>query len=893
MSDNDIKLFSSTNAHTDDDQRSAVINRALLSRLIDNNTGILPEDIVFNLFADVVYTLRTDLIELVDNGGFIWHGHFAEIPEIQGGISISDRGGSQFSVSGYLHVFEDDYAFYSTKKDDIAIVKVYKKTVSCSHTPLLDYSHEGSFYDVSSVPGPAVIDVLVLYPQSLFKGIENRTITIENRVNIAKTLTDKAFSTSGINAKIRIVGIEECQELEKDQVTDLLGMVVSGTGNEQKKGPAYDTVYLKREHHNADIVALLAPKQSPDAAGIASAIPQPPMHKYSDLAHATFSAWCGLNDPYNFSITFAHELGHLLGGQHDRVTQPHMPFSPEFDYARGYVAEDHSFVTLMGYSGFWQGKRYEAIPAYSASDKQWQGKKMGRPINQASPADSANLFRWSTGVVANYRGTIYPESYLHLNIEIKPNKLGGSVTPALAGPYKPGTKVSVTALPRAGHSFSHWSIDGDSTLNKSKMPIITLTMVRNTTILANFISLKDQEPELVLDKKLDEIKKHVDITVSHHDGKLETGTTVTVSCKPKKNTQLPSEYLGYTWVINSQQTSRLVLGEDFSFVVESDTTLSFSKPLNISRFTNYYSYFGINMDNEYGVLIRNAIQRVLPNKKIKFSLVNAPEHVTIVGDETVLSDNNGIATIRIRGGSEKTLPSKFMIKASTVDAPFHEISIPARLDNYHFIESENHNLNKRVTSGDTPDPVKFKLLKNAHPVPNTSFELVVEKIYGHGDAGVTLKDANVTTDSNGEGTIYFNKINDTNGGVYVISVKKNTPPKHPFDDFPIAGLDVFPTNCQLGVNIDNLAGHPLLTITSNPQIYSRYNSHGTWDSIGIHIDGVDESKIKIDKGVLLSDIDKFSVYPMVQFVTPISNEITITVSGKNCISGHLKINGNS
>lgn len=46
MSDNDIKLFSSINAHTDDDQRSAVINRALLSRLIDNNTDILPEVIV-------------------------------------------------------------------------------------------------------------------------------------------------------------------------------------------------------------------------------------------------------------------------------------------------------------------------------------------------------------------------------------------------------------------------------------------------------------------------------------------------------------------------------------------------------------------------------------------------------------------------------------------------------------------------------------------------------------------------------------------------------------------------------------------------------------------------------------------------------------------------------
>lgn len=55
MSDNDIKLFSSVNVHTDDDKCDAVINRALLSRLMYNNTGSLPESIVFNLFNNVIF----------------------------------------------------------------------------------------------------------------------------------------------------------------------------------------------------------------------------------------------------------------------------------------------------------------------------------------------------------------------------------------------------------------------------------------------------------------------------------------------------------------------------------------------------------------------------------------------------------------------------------------------------------------------------------------------------------------------------------------------------------------------------------------------------------------------------------------------------------------------
>lgn len=831
------------------------------------------------------------MIEPVDNGGFIWHGHFVEIPEIQGGISIADRGGSQFSVSGYLHVFEDDYAFYSTKKDDVIIMKAHKKTLSCAHTSVLDYSHEGIFYDASSAPGPAVIDVLVLYPSSLFKGIENRATTIESRVNAAKMLTDKAFYTSGINVKIRIVGIEECKELEKDQVVDLLDMVVPhvpGSVNKRQKGPAYEAVSLKREKHNADIVALLAPEQSPDASGIASAIPQPPMHKYSDLTHATFSAWCGLNDPHYFSITFAHELGHLLGGQHDRITQPHVVFSPEFDYARGYVAEDHSFVTLMGYSGSWQGKKYEAIPAYSASDKQWLGKKMGRAVNQTSPADSAHLFRWTTGVVANYRGTTYPDSYLHLNMEIKPNNLGGSVTPSLAGPYKPGTKVSVTAQPRAGHSFSHWSIDGNPTIIGSKIPTITFTIDRNTTLLAHFISLKDQEPKLTLDKNFDEIKKHVDIIIVPHDGKLETGTSVTIYCEPKKNISLPSEYLGYAWVINGQQTYRSILNGSISFVVESDTVLSFSEPLIISKFTKYHSYFGINVTREYGVLIQNIIKCAIPYKKIKFSLVNAPEHVKIVGDETVLSDKNGIATVRIYGGTENTPPSEFMIKVLTVNEPVNEMLIHARLDNYYFIEEKNENINKVTRSGDIPHPVKFQLLKNGHPVQHTAFKLVIDKVYGSGSTGVTLKDINVTTDNNGEGIVYFNRVNDDNGGVYFISVKERNIPQLPFDDFPVAGFDVFPTNCQLSINIDDLNGHPFLAIFSNPQIHSRYNTHASWCDIDFHIEGIDESKVKIEKRMMLGN--KFDIRPFVQFITPVSNEMTVTVSGKNCISGKKTIN---
>lgn len=897
MSTDDIRLFLSTSGSPNESEHSGTINRNLFVNLTKSREDERPKEITFNLFGNVNYTLRTDKIETADDGGLLWHGHFVEIPEIQGAISVSWLDSrEEFLVSGYLHVFKDDYYFQSTTITDAIITKGKKLPWKCDHSMVIDNAHIDDFYENKHPSESSVIDVVAVYPKSLLENVKNRDIKIKNVVNTAKAYVDGSFSNSGINATIRIVGVEECVDLKKSAVKELLCMVADSEKNPDtlQKGAAYDAVSKIREKYKADIVALIAPNASPgNVVGKASAIPVPPSQQNSDLLNSTFAAHYDSEYPNEFLITFAHELGHLLGGRHDRFTEPAIFGAPEFDYARGYISEDHSFVTLMGYPNKYHGRVYENIPIYSVSDKKWNGEKMGVAADHKSPADCAHLFRWSTQVVANYRGTTYPNDYCHLNIEIKPNGLGGTATPSLAGPYKPGTEVSLTALPRAGHAFSHWKINEK---DERKVKTISLKMDKSIKISANFVSLKDQEPKLTVDESINKLKDHFDITIKPHEGKNEAGVTVSVTVAPKSN-DLPSfEYFGWFWSINGKRTHRHFV-DGLSFIMEDDVVLSASPNSTIEK-TGYYADFGINAYSEYGVRVLDGLRRASSKKKVCYSLIGAPDSVKIVGDGIVTTDDHGLAKIKIYGGKAGTRPSKFIIRVEVLDEPGSEQYYSASLHEYIFEIKENGNLNRVIRSGDKLHPVTIRLLKNGVPEKNVTIPLGVVRIDGESGSGVSLLDKSIKTNDKGEAIIHFSSVHDDHGNSYVIF-----PASESFGRINILGIDVFPSNCRFSMRAFRSAyiqrgsirqgDEPFIMVSFDPPIHPVFDVARSWGDVMVETDSLDIMPDEMEMIFSYSqDFENEKLLRNVIFLNitrKIFHETKFFLENKYCIDGEISI----
>lgn len=256
--------------------------------------------------------------------------------------------------------------------------------------------------------------------------------------------------------------------------------------------PLYIAVNMARENARADVVLMLFGDSDGFVAGIASDIPEPPAYNHSALNNACFAIG-GSTRP----DVYAHELGHLLGGKHDRITMPWSSrLDPACDYARGYISaspgDTAPFVTLMGYPAALQPHSafpVEQIPAYSAADRSWNGKPLGIPVGQPDAADAAALFRQSTRVVAAYRGSdaeaLHVASMQSLKLQVQP-ETGGMLMPSLPGPYIKGSVVAIKAHPRVGYRFAHWELD--STIVPSAEPVIYLHMDSAHVLKAHFAS---------------------------------------------------------------------------------------------------------------------------------------------------------------------------------------------------------------------------------------------------------------------------------------------------------------------------------------------------------------------------------------------------------------------
>jgi hypothetical protein len=248
----------------------------------------------------------------------------------------------------------------------------------------------------------AEIAILALYPAALETAIAGGVAGITAVVNKMQIALNTAFRNTGIAAEGKIT-VDKLDALKQTEVTALLKEVVifDWDKNAFVRGAAWQGVSELRDARKADVVVLLAPTIGDDMSyGLASCIPQPASASHSELDYATISVCAKLGGA---DMVFAHEFGHLLGGQHSRHMQKRGLGKPQYDFARGYISKDGSWGTLMA-----NGETGTTIPAWSATDRQWKGETTGVPAGQPDAADCASLFRLSVYQVSRYRSHTDP-----------------------------------------------------------------------------------------------------------------------------------------------------------------------------------------------------------------------------------------------------------------------------------------------------------------------------------------------------------------------------------------------------------------------------------------------------------------------------------------------------
>ena len=168
------------------------------------------------------------------------------------------------------------------------------------------------------------IRVLVLYTPSAQTMVSN----IKNTILTAVALTNQSFINSQINYQIELVYAGQTNYTESRNIqTDLSRFQSAGDGN-------MDEVHTLRNKYSADVCVLLNYIYA-DNCGVG----------YVDVA-STY-AFCVVNSYCDVSIySFAHEIGHLLGCDHDPLNQSGYS---SFVYGHGYVNPSKTWRTIMAY----------------------------------------------------------------------------------------------------------------------------------------------------------------------------------------------------------------------------------------------------------------------------------------------------------------------------------------------------------------------------------------------------------------------------------------------------------------------------------------------------------------------------------------------------------------
>ncbi|MER6218400.1 reprolysin-like metallopeptidase [Streptomyces sp. NPDC001674] len=317
---------------------------------------------------------------------------------------------------------------------------------------------------------PVVIDVIAGYtPKAVAAaGGEQQVI---NTINWAERKMNEALADSNVAASIDIIGTYNTR-YTGDNTSSVMHAKLSDPANGELGATAADL----RRRYGVDLVTVVNSVNPGQSSGQGSL---PTLGSFDSKDAFSVVDLNSLTGWYNLG----HEIGHNLGLFHDRRTLDQQIRDGSWrnllntPSGTGWITPNEEFHTLMAYSTSCF-KACTAVNQYSNTENTVDGQPLGDRNN-----DNAALARLSTPIVAGYRTLTTPRTRYALTLLAGE---GGSVRPAVFGPYKPGTVVGVTARPQQGYRLAAWIYDG---VQYNPSAQVNVTMDAAHTLEAVFLPL--------------------------------------------------------------------------------------------------------------------------------------------------------------------------------------------------------------------------------------------------------------------------------------------------------------------------------------------------------------------------------------------------------------------
>jgi hypothetical protein len=232
----------------------------------------------------------------------------------------------------------------------------------------------------------SIVDLLVVYTPAA-RAAAGGTAGMEAIVDLAVLETNSSYANSGVHHRLRLVHAQEIPYTEASIETDLTRLAGTADGY-------MDEVHGLRDAHGADLVALL--REGTEAACGVAYLMTTPSSAFAPWAFSVTARDCATG-----YYSFAHEIGHNLGADHDWAMTPN---GAAASFNHGYVSTTLGWRTVMAYG---ESCGYcTRLPRWSNPDLFHNGERTGVAEGSFRAADNRKTLNNAALTVANFRPAV-------------------------------------------------------------------------------------------------------------------------------------------------------------------------------------------------------------------------------------------------------------------------------------------------------------------------------------------------------------------------------------------------------------------------------------------------------------------------------------------------------
>ncbi|MBE0436680.1 MAG: fibronectin type III domain-containing protein, partial [Methylomicrobium sp.] len=332
--------------------------------------------LTLNLYDDVVVTaVRDRLVDKV-KGSSTWIGHVEG--EEHSEVFLTVRGNI---MSGTISIGENLYEVQYIGNDlhEINQIDTSKNPDDVERFPDIEETSSSDIETSREFEAASTsVDVMVLYTAKA-RNNAGGTSGMLSRIDNAVEMANHSYINSKVDMQINLVHAAEVDYVETGDI------IASHDALTYKTDGHMDYIHAWRDKYGADMVVLIS--TDTNACGVAWTM-RSPSTSFESRAFAVVKDTCISQH------TFAHELGHVQGNQHNRANSSN---SGAYDYSYGYrLCQTGGFRTVMSYacSG---GTR---VGYFSNPNVTYNGEYTGTPTD-----DNARSMNNTKSIVSAFRSS--------------------------------------------------------------------------------------------------------------------------------------------------------------------------------------------------------------------------------------------------------------------------------------------------------------------------------------------------------------------------------------------------------------------------------------------------------------------------------------------------------